>query len=494
MINRVTPGSFSASMRTSNKSTPTDEVTVRHEADTEGKSGSAIYDNFGFSNFTPEDLTPEGKVPIIIAGRSERSIKLLKTKLAKEFGADQVKFKEDLPLVGGTKIEIDPYNFRKVMKALPKGTQVVLDSKIKYPKPEQLRPKIPDPEKEKRPALDIANSTLGINRLWEQGYTGKGVGICVIDSGLHPHKDFEGRVKAFIDIHDGKEKPYDPYGHGTHVTGIAAGSGAESNGKYKGVAPDADIVSIRITSVSEAVKAIQWAIENKDEYGIDVVNMSLGDFPIKSYKSDPWAQAAEKAWDSGLLVVVAAGNEGPGKGTISTPGIDPKVITVGAIDDKNTPERDDDTMARFSSRGPTTPDGITKPDVVAPGVEIFGPLSPGSTLDTPDLPHVGKKYIGISGSSMATPLVSGLGALLLQANPELTNNDIKRILMDTAEKYLPKAKPNDQGAGLIDPLEALQIALLRKNPRALPMVVEKKENLPMLIADDIVRKKKGNKA
>ncbi len=489
MINRVTPGSFSASMRTSNKFTPTDDVAVRHEADTGKGTGSAIYDNFGFSNFTPEDLTSDGKVPIIIAGKSKRSLKRLKGKLAKKFDIDQVKFKEDLPLVDGIKMEIDPYNFRQVMKALPKGTQVVLDSKIKYPKPEQLKPKIPGPEKESRPALDIANSTLGINRLWEMGYTGKGVGICVIDSGLHPHKDFEGRIKAFVDIHDGKETPHDPYGHGTHVTSVAAGSGAESAGKYKGVAPDADIVAIRITSVSEAIKGIQWAIENKDKFNIDVINMSLGDFPIKSYKTDPWAQAAEKAWDAGMLVVVAAGNEGPGEGTISTPGIAPKVITVGAIDDQNTPERGDDEIAEFSSRGPTSPDGLTKPDIVAPGVEIFGALSPESTLDTPDLPHVGKKYIGISGSSMATPLVSGLGALLIQANPDLSNEDIKRILMDTAENYIPGAKPEDQGVGLIDPIEALQVALLRKDPKNLPMVIKKENNLPMLIADNVIDKK-----
>ena len=203
------------------------------------------------------------------------------------------------------------------------------------------------------------------------------------------------------------------------------------------------------------------------------------------------AQAAEKAWDKGIVVVVAAGNEGPNEGTVSTPGIAPSVITVGAIDDQNTPQRDDDRIADFSSRGPTMPDGLEKPDIVAPGVEIYGPLSPDCTLDTPDMPHVGKEYIAISGSSMATPLVSGVAALLLQANPDLTNDEIKQILVSTAEDYLPRVDKNDQGAGLLDPYESMQVALKMKQEKGGdPAAIEnmkKKEVVPMHIAD-------GNKA
>lgn len=484
MIQRINRGSFGSSMRTSSKSQPSDQGENVHQKAPETKSDD-VRDSIGFSHFTSEDMTPEGKIPIIISGNDKNSLEDLKSKIAKDFSIDQAKFKDELPLVDGLKVDVDPYNFKRLMKSLPPETTVALDSKIKYPIPTKISQPIPDPEKEERPALDIANSTLGVNRLWEQGFTGKGIGICVIDSGLYPHKDFDGRLKAFVDMNEGKKKPYDPLGHGTHVAGVAAGSGAESAGKYKGVAPDADLVGIRITSVAEAIKGIQWAIENKDKYNIKVLNMSLGDFPLKSYKDDPWSQAAAKAWDAGLVVVVAAGNEGPGEGTISTPGIQPKVITVGAIDDRNTPEREDDVMAHFSSRGPTSPDGLEKPDIVAPGVDIYGPLSPGSTLDTSDMPHYENKYISMSGSSMATPLVSGLSALLLQANPNLTNEDIKKILMNTAEKYIPSVKPTDEGAGLIDPLESLQVALGKKKPNV--VTAKKEENLPMLISDNVVK-------
>jgi serine protease AprX len=497
MINRVTSGGHN------NSSGRADKVSRGKEEKPEAKKDFSLYDlnnevcdTFGFNHIAPENLTPNGKIPIIISGKSQISLTRLKNKLAKQFGLDEAKMTDDLPLVKGLRLEVDPGNFGKIMKSLPQTSSVVIDSKIHYPSPEQLGIKPGEIDKNDRPALDIENSTLGINRLWEMGYTGKGVGICVLDSGLYPHKDFEGRIKAFADMAEGKTEPYDPYGHGTHVAGVAAGSGAEMAGKFRGVAPEADIIGVRITSVGEAIKGIQWAIENKEKYNIKVLNMSLGDFPIKSYKNDPWAQAAEKAWDSGIMVVVAAGNEGPGEGTVSTPGIDPKVLTIGAFDDKNTPQREDDTLARFSSRGPTTPDGLTKPDLLAPGVEIFGPLSPGSSLDTPDLPHVSNKYIAISGSSMATPLISGLTALMIQANPELTNEDIKKILMDTADKYIPSAKPTDQGAGVVDPMEAIQVAL--KNPPKPQLAAAKtapaetpQVEIPVLFADDVVKNKKA---
>ena len=488
MINHINRGSFMASMRTNKHSKPSNEARNQHDIQHEDDV-DALVDTIAYRRLTPEDMTPDGKIPIIITGEKSGDLSRAKTEIAKGFSIDEAKFRDELPLVDGLKVDVKPEKFRQLMKALPKGTNVVLDSKIKFPKPEYFTPETKNKSREERPSLDIANSTLGINRLWDQGYTGKGVGICVIDSGIHPHKDFGDRIKGFVDMNDGQLKPHDPYGHGTHVAGIAAGSGVESNGKYRGVAPDADIVGVRITSVTEAIKGIQWAIEHKDEYNIKVINMSLGDFPIKSYKTDPWAQAAEKAWEAGIMVVVAAGNEGPGEGTVSTPGIDPKVLTVGAIDDQNTPEREDDTMSLFSSRGPTTPDGLVKPDVVAPGVEIFGPLSPGSTLDTDDLPHVENKYVAMSGSSMATPIVSGLAALLIQANPDLSNDEIKKIMMETAENYIPGVKPTDQGAGLVDPLESLQVALQKKKGEAkdITSIVKKEDYSPILVSDNKAR-------
>ncbi len=441
----------------------------------------------------PDNLTPNGKIPVIITSKNRKALKKLKKNIYKHFSPEEAKVKDKLELVDGVKVEVDPYNLKKLIKYIPKGSSVVLDKKIPYPTPDELRKKLTKGGDPTRPAFDIANSTLGINLLWEKGYTGKGMTLCVIDSGIYPHPDLKDKIKVFVDMAEGKNKPYDPYGHGTHVAGIAVGTGKASEGKFRGVAPDADLVGVRITSVSEAIKGIQWAIKNKDKYNIKVINLSLGDFPLKSYKDDPWAQAVEKAWDAGIVVVVAAGNEGPGEGTISTPGYDPKVITVGAMDDKNTPERSDDTIARFSSRGPTTPDGLDKPDVVAPGVEIFGPLSPNSTLDTPDLPHYGKSYIAISGSSQATAIVSGLALLLCQSNPKLTPNDIKKIIKTTADKYLPNVDKYDEGSGLVDPIESLQVALGTKKPK--PSKV-KNEKVPMLLADNStlkrVRRRKKN--
>ena len=212
-------------------------------------------------------------------------------------------------------------------------------------------------------------------------------------------------------------------------------------------------------TASEAIKGVQWVLENKDRLGINVINMSLGDTPNVSYKDDLWTQLVEKAIWGGMVVVVSAGNEGSNNAshTISRPGIDPLAITVGAIDLKGTVDVSDDVVAPFSSRGPTTPDEIPKPDIVAPGVRIFGALAPNSRLDQPELAHVGRDYLGISGTSQATPIVAGAAALMLQANPRLTQAQVKAILMKTARKYLHE-DVMAQGAGVIDVAAAVREA------------------------------------
>jgi serine protease AprX len=475
MIERINSGTFKSSMGSTQKNSPADNLQDRSAVD-------EIRDTFGFGQLSLEDLTPQGKVPVIIKAEDKKAAQKMKGFISRKMDPEQAKVSEDLPLVNSLVVEVEPKSLKDLVKVLPRNSQVVLDSKIRFPQPEKMIPVIPNPEMVPRPFLD----TLGMNRLWDMGLTGKGIGICVIDSGIHPHKDFEGRITAFVDMTNEKKKPYDPDGHGTHVAGIAAGSGEASAGRCMGMAPEADIMGIRIASVSDAIKGIQWAIEHQKEHNIKVLNISLGDMPVKSYKDDPWAQAAEKAWEHGIVVVAAAGNEGPGKGTVNTPGIDPKVITVGAMDDRGTPSRNDDIVAKFSSRGPTVPDHISKPDLVAPGVEIYGALAPGSMLDTPDRNHLGNEYIAVSGSSMATPMVSGLVALLMQANPELSNDDIKTILMKTAEPYIPKAGKNDQGAGLVDPWKALQKAIGKNEAQLMAMKFGEKEAEPqkMNIAGD----------
>ncbi len=308
------------------------------------------------------------------------------------------------------------------------------------------------------PPPDIANALVGIDKVWDQGFTGKGQTIAVIDSGIYPHPDLKDKIVGWVDIRDGSLAPCDDHGHGTHVAGIAAGSGVASAGKHKGVAPDANVVGVRISSVSDAIKGIQWVIDHKEEMNISVINMSLGDFAMRPYKDDPWAQAAEKAMEAGIVVCVAAGNDGPSEFNINTPGIHPDVITVGALDDKGTMARGDDSVAVFSSRGPTQIDNLRKPDILAPGVNVYGPLSPGSALDTPDAPHDGQQYFAISGTSMATPMVAGMAAVLLSANPTLSHQEIKEIITRSADDYLPD-EPNIQGSGVLNAERALELAL-----------------------------------
>jgi len=366
----------------------------------------------------------------------------------------------NLPLINGCSVDVKPENVDNMLKNLPVGTQIAIDRPLAFDNPTIMKSAEPGAAangQSKVPA-DIADALIGIDKVWDMGYTGKGQTIAIIDSGIYPHPDLEGKITGWVDMQEGTLKPIDTYGHGTHVAGIAAGSGAKSAGVHKGVAPDANVVGVRISNVSEAIKGIQWVIENKDRLGIGVINMSLGDFAMRSYKDDPWAQAAEKAMEAGLVVCVAAGNDGPSERNISTPGIHPDIITVGALDDNGTLDRSDDKVADFSSRGPTNIDGINKPDLVAPGVDIYGPLAPEAGIDNESLPHIGKDYVAISGTSMATPMVAGVAACLKQANPNLTHKDVKEILVKSCDNYLDEPK-YVQGAGLINAKKALELAL-----------------------------------
>lgn len=431
------------------------------ESGFEGYEGWEDGFDFGFGDgveaMDAAKLTPDGRIRLILSFDSPDEARAALDSCTSCRGW---RIGDALPLVNGFTAEVEPKRLSNLLKTLPQGSRVALDRPLDFPDPRRLQP----PTKSERgagelkPSLDVSTSLIGIEKVWNRGFTGKGQNIAIIDSGIYPHPDVKDKIVAWADMTEGKTNPVDTFGHGTHVAGVAAGTGAKSAGRFKGIAPDAGLVGVRITSVAEAIKGIQWVIDNKDRLGISVLNMSLGDFATRSYKDDPWAQAAQKAIQAGLTVVVAAGNEGPGESTVSTPGTHPDVITVGALDDKRTMDRKDDTVADFSSRGPTSIDGLQKPDILAPGVGIFGPLAPGATLDVPELPHVGKDYFAISGTSMATPMVSGLAAILKQANPSLTHSDIKAILVKTADKYL--ADPaNVQGAGLVDAEEALQLAM-----------------------------------
>lgn len=293
--------------------------------------------------------------------------------------------------------------------------------------------------------LDVALGSMNAYFPHDKGYEGNGIGVAVIDTGVAPHDDLvrpENRILAFKDFVKNKEKPYDDNGHGTHVAGIIAGNGYSSRGQYKGVAPKANIIGIKALdengggSSSDIIAALSYCLENKDKYNIKIVNLSLGTPSNISPDKDPLVRAVEKCVADGLVVVTAAGNSGPGNRTILSPGVSREVITVGAVDDKRTLDISDDTIATFSSRGPT-PEGIQKPDLVAPGVNIKS-LS-NTKLDS---------YTSLSGTSMATPLISGSLALLFNRYGDLSPEEYKSMLMDSCTAL--KDTKESQGAGMLN--------------------------------------------
>jgi subtilisin family serine protease len=323
------------------------------------------------------------------------------------------------------------------------------------------------------------------------GYTGAGVGVAVIDSGVtNWHDDLTQplhssavrvkngqRVPAFVDFVNGRTAPYDDNGHGTHVAGIIAGNGADSLGVRAGMAPSAHILSLKVLDdrgrgvISDVIAALDWTVANKAAYNVRVVNLSVGAAVTESYKTDPLTLAAKSAVDAGMVVVTAAGNLGKNAngetqyGAITAPGNAPWVLTVGAYSHEGTVVRTDDVMAGYSSRGPTAIDFGAKPDLVAPGTGIVSLSSASSTMyyTKPQYLLTGsfgggyKPYLSLTGTSMAAPVVSGAVALMLQANPSLTPNMVKAILQYTAQIY-PGYNALTQGAGFINAQGAVQLA------------------------------------
>lgn len=221
--------------------------------------------------------------------------------------------------------------------------------------------------------------------------TGKNVTVAVVDSGIAPHPDLSGRILKSVDFTGGGEVitvASDPYGHGTHVAGIVAGSGARSLGLERGLAKGASVVSLRVLdaegqgTTSALLRALDWVVQNKDLYRIKVVNLSLGHPVFDPVDKDPLVLAVEKAWQAGTVVVCSAGNWGTyGNFSVSSPGVSPRAITVGSVTDWNTVDAEDDIVSTYSSRGPTAFDHFMKPDLLAPGNKIVSLRAPGSTLD-----------------------------------------------------------------------------------------------------------------
>jgi serine protease AprX len=291
--------------------------------------------------------------------------------------------------------------------------------------------------------------TIGADKLWAAGITGKGIGVAVIDSGVNGdipdfrNADGNSRITANVIASPDATRPGDDVGHGTHVAGIIAGNSFNrdvtdpAHGAYVGIAPEADLVAVKTaddagdSTVLDVIAALQFVVDHKDDLNIRVVNLSMSSDTPASYRNDPLDAAVEFAWHAGIVVVAAAGNRGDAADAVHyAPGNDPYAISVGATDEVGTLDPSDDVTAAFSSRG-VTQDGTTKPELLAPGARIVAPLAMGSAFNAlcPQC-VIGDHYLRMGGTSMAAPVVAGAAALLLQARPDLNPDEVKALLTE----------------------------------------------------------------
>lgn len=362
-----------------------------------------------------------GEIPLIVDYSDKPSASALTSRAKKLPGARGT---TPLTALGAGAIRVDKDRAGTFVKALataPKVRKVWLDGKVEA-------------------SLDVSVPLIGAPRAWAAGLDGKGVKVAVLDSGIDlNHPDVKDRIADYKSFIEGSSVQ-DRFGHGTHVASTIAGSGAASGGKYKGVAPEAQLLIGKVLddtgrgTESQILAGMQWAAAS----GAKVVNMSLGGG--YSDGSDPMSQAVnELSAASGTLFVVAAGNWGQyGEGTVSTPSAADAALAVAAYSKQ-------DTLAPFSSRGPRTGDHALKPDIAAPGVAIAAARAAGTTLGTP----VNSSYTRANGTSMATPHVVGAAAILAQEHPDWSGQRIKDALMSTAER-IEGDSPYQQGAGRVD--------------------------------------------
>ncbi len=291
--------------------------------------------------------------------------------------------------------------------------------------------------------VNIAKKVMNLEKLTQDGYDGSGVTVAFIDTGIASHIDFlmpNNRVLVFKDFVGYEKNAYDDNGHGTFVSSVACGNGICSGKKYAGIAPNANIISLKAldkngeTGAFTILEAMQWIHDNHKKYNIRVVCMSFGSQPLSS--GDPLIRGAETLWNDGIVVVVAAGNSGPETSTIKSPGVSTKVITVGALNDARSEDgKFDEKMfkvADFSSRGPAF--NNFKPDLVASGVKL-----------TCCSINEKEPYTQMSGTSVATPLIAGLSALIIQKFPEISPYEVKGLILQNCKKIT--GNRNEEGFG-----------------------------------------------
>jgi len=303
-----------------------------------------------------------------------------------------------------------------------------------------------------------ASTVRGALHLGPAKTQGAGVRIAVVDTGVDDHPDLAGRLEH-VDV-SGSWEPgerRDALGHGTFVAGAAAGSGSASDGRYAGVAPGADVVDIRVADDSGATDllTVLRGLEKADELDVDVVNLSMSSGSLLPYQLDPLTVALSRLWADGIVVVVPSGNDGDRRRSVTSPGTDPTLLTVGALDERLTADRRDDVVPAFSGRGPA-PQGVAKPDLVAPGQSLVSLRSPGSDADT-DNPGsvVDGAYFRGSGTSFSTALVAGTAAVLLEQRRDLRPDQVKALVTGTAYDAKGLKDPTAGGAGGLDVAAAL---------------------------------------
>ena len=410
--------------------------------------GILVLANIGFSQAVDNDQSPKISPDLaqILASDSKDDVDVIVTfkeqaknrRSERSWNAKRVRVNHDLPLINGMAIRV----------AISDVAGIAASADVAYI----------SPDRDLTPTLNKGRAAVQQEVQWNTvGYDGYGLRVAVIDSGINDNEAFQDGTtsrlvyqKSFI---PGVTSTLDAYGHGTHVASIIAGDGEGFDmnaAKYRGMAPYADIVNLRVLDDNGAGKdsyviaALQWITENKADrkanLNIRVVNMSLGRPVYESYKNDPLCKAVEAVWQAGIVVVVAAGNDGRnnqgnsnGYGTINSPGNDPYVITVGASNMFGTDTRIDDMPTSYSSKGPSMIDHIVKPDILAPGNKISALGSGKLKANNPaNVTDPANSYMQLSGTSMATPFIAGAALLLLEKNSTYTPDQVKYLLMKNA--------------------------------------------------------------
>jgi serine protease AprX len=366
----------------------------------------------------------------------------------------------DLPIIGGFAAKVPANDVHQIAR-IPGVRSITLNRTTQMQSAPGTFNNLPS----------VYKQVVKADKLNKAGGDGRGITVALVDTGVTALPDV---VNAIVTVSadplgattsqcaNFTDEPTcdDSYGHGTFMAGLIAGNGSASGGKYVGAAPAAKIVSVKIagatgaSDVSTIIAAIQWVVQNQSTYNIRVLNLSLGTDSTQSYTVDPLDFAAEKAWQAGIVVNVAASNRGPAAQTISDPANDPFVVTVGAIDDRGTTGLGDDLLPSFSGRGPTATDGLSKPDVVAPGAHLVSLAAPNASITSQFPSTMSAPYRRGSGTSMANAVVSGLVADMLSEQPALTPDRVKYELTSTAH-HDASSDPLATGAGIVDGQAAL---------------------------------------